>query len=180
MGPKPKAFTERFWSKVRKTPGCWLWTGAANNKGYGKIRLSGSRVMVSAHRASWILAFGHLESWNGDYKAGLCVLHRCDVPLCVNPEHLFLGTMSDNAMDMLSKGRHKFTPQPGASNGRAILTEADVQEIRCLSMDGVSDLALARRFDTTAGNIWNVRTLRTWKTVDTAGIKANTEILQEE
>jgi hypothetical protein len=86
---------ERFWKKVNKTDGCWLWTATRIGR-YGGFRFEGrSRT---AHRVSWELAFGPIPD-------GLQVLHHCDTPLCVNPQHLFLGTPLDNARDRDSKGR---------------------------------------------------------------------------
>jgi hypothetical protein len=76
--------------------GCWLWTNALNLDGYGKFHFELKRS--SAHRASW-------EIHRGPIPNGLQVLHKCDVPCCVNPDHLFLGTPKDNAQDCIKKGR---------------------------------------------------------------------------
>ena len=83
-----------FDTNVERIPeaGCWLWLGCIGN-GYGKFR------GMQAHRYSWLL---HIGSTNG-----LRVLHRCDIPSCVNPAHLFLGTQSDNMLDRSIKGRHE-------------------------------------------------------------------------
>jgi hypothetical protein len=77
---------------------CWHWTGARNTFGYGRMTHKG-RLEV-AHRLSW-------ESFRGPIPAGLSVLHRCDNPSCINPDHLWLGTYSDNLRDAWAKGRHK-------------------------------------------------------------------------
>jgi hypothetical protein len=89
--------TERFWSKVEKSDGCWSWQGAIGYYGYGVIRRQ--YKIVLAHRVAYELTYGDA----GD----LDVLHRCDNPLCVRPDHLFLGTHADNMHDMAHKGRHK-------------------------------------------------------------------------
>lgn len=87
---------ERFWAKVNRSGLCWLWTGAKNNKGYGRIAVN--RKSTLAHRVSYELAH---EVKVGSSK----VLHTCDVPACVNPAHLTIGTQKDNLMDMARKGR---------------------------------------------------------------------------
>lgn len=97
------AIGQRFWSKVNKSSipdECWLWTAATIGGGYGQIMgvVNGKRRPVYAHRVSWEMAFGPIP-------ADLYVLHRCDVPLCVNPDHLFLGTQGDNLADARAKGR---------------------------------------------------------------------------
>lgn len=99
---------ERFWSKVKKTDSCWLWT-AKTDGGYGRFWYEGR--LVGAHRFSWLLA--------NDEMPSLHVLHKCDNPLCVNPDHLFLGTDKDNHLDRDIKGK----------NGRAILTQDQVKDI---------------------------------------------------
>lgn len=77
--------------------GCWQWTGRIRDGGYGRMKLNGKETR--AHRVSWLIH-------KGDIPNGLCVLHRCDNRLCVNPKHLFLGTRRDNYEDMKKKGRH--------------------------------------------------------------------------
>jgi HNH endonuclease len=91
-----------FWAKVDKSGECWIWTGCKMPKGYGKLKFEGRYDL--AHRVSWVIA-------NGPVTPGLIVCHRCDVPSCVNPAHLFLGTYSDNTQDMLAKHRDA-TRQP--------------------------------------------------------------------
>lgn len=93
----------RFWAKVNKTDGCWLWTGATHRQGTGKTHgvFSWSGKQSTAHRFSWELHFGPIPE-------GLNVLHNCpngDEPHCVNPAHLWLGTLADNNRDMFAKGR---------------------------------------------------------------------------
>src|SRR5712692_7724477 len=86
---------ERFWQKVEPNPsGCWLWKGCLS-RGYGQVQID-SKQMAS-HRFAW-------EDIMGPVPEGLWVLHKCDVRNCVNPQHLFLGTNSDNVKDAVSKG----------------------------------------------------------------------------
>lgn len=103
MSPAPALpIAVRFWRFVRKTDGCWWWTGSANARGYGSIRpATGSSVRGKAkmaHRLAWELA-------NGPIPEGHYICHRCDNPSCVNPAHLFVGTPSDNMRDCVAKGR---------------------------------------------------------------------------
>lgn len=120
-------FVERFWAYVDKTGEHWMWTGTTNAKGYG-ILSRGARTegKVLAHIASWTLA-------NGPVPDGLHVLHRCDIPGCVRPECLFLGTKADNNRDMTEKGRqwnqrkthcpqgHAYTPENTSYNKKGRL-----------------------------------------------------------
>ena len=88
---------ERFINKVHKTDYCWIWNGAIRgNSGYGSFNVNGK--IESSHRISYKL-------FKGVIPMGICVLHRCDNRLCVNPDHLFLGTQGDNMKDMFNKGR---------------------------------------------------------------------------
>lgn len=99
-----RAVAERFWEKVAKGEGCWTWTGSkVHVDGYGQFRLRGRRGrLVLAHRFSF-------ELENGPIPDGLEVCHRCDNRPCVRPEHLFIGTRSDNMKDCALKGRN-FSP----------------------------------------------------------------------
>lgn len=99
-------FLERFHAKyqVATDSGCWLWTGAKTH-GYGEVSYKHSK-RLRAHRISWTIHHGKIPD-------GLCVLHKCDTPLCVNPEHLFLGTQADNLKDCYEKGRMRGWIKPG-------------------------------------------------------------------
>jgi hypothetical protein len=90
---------ERFWSKVRKGDGCWEWVGSQDRQGYGEFVVSmGPRVRSRAHRVAW-------ELTNGPIPDGLNACHRCDNPVCVRPDHIFIGTQRDNVRDAMAKGR---------------------------------------------------------------------------
>ncbi len=146
---------ERFMDKVTIEPnsGCWLWMTALNRWGYGVFYLDPARIQ--AHRASWLLHRGPIPD-------GLCVLHHCDNPPCVNPNHLFLGTHSDNAKDRNTKGRAGGAR--GVLNSHAKLTMDDVSDIRRRSAQGESGGDLARAFGVTACTVHSIVNGKTWRT----------------
>jgi hypothetical protein len=109
----------RLWSRVVKTESCWLWQGRATQFGHGRLRYLGRAWM--AHRLVWHLTYGPIPD-------GMLVCHHCDNPRCVNPDHLFLGTYSDNTQDMLRKGRGN--PPIGERAPAAKLTREQVRAIR--------------------------------------------------
>lgn len=107
--------------------GCWTFTGTKTKFGYGQLARgkSAGGGRIYAHRAAWELAFGPIPP-----APQVLVLHRCDNPSCVNPEHLFLGDHTDNAVDMVQKGRATRAPQEGEMNNSAKLTADQVRAIR--------------------------------------------------
>lgn len=123
--------SDRFWSKVEKTEECWLWKGAKHKNGYGSIVLDGrrlSRKYSTPSRVAWILERGMVP-------CGMEVCHHCDNPECVRPEHLFLGSHSDNMQDMARKGRQAYQRNPeiaprGQEVASSVLTDEQVREIR--------------------------------------------------
>jgi hypothetical protein len=131
------SLAERFWSKVQKADGCWLWTAADNGNGYGV--LGHERRNLYAHRLSYELAFGPIPE-------GLYICHRCDVTRCVNPAHLFAATQLENIRDMMSKGRLKAYDRHGERNPRAVMTAARVVELRGLRAAGWTLARLAQHF----------------------------------
>ncbi len=144
----------RLMSRVTRGAGCWEWTGALADNGYGSIRVGGRAA--GAHKVSWQV---HV----GEVPRGLCVLHRCDNRRCVRPDHLFLGTQADNMSDCRDKGRFVF-PQirRGEKNNKAILTEAEVKEIRA---SGARHAVLAARYGVAAVTVRMIRYRRLWKHV---------------
>lgn len=124
--------------------GCTLWTGFRDPKGYGRFAPSGTHATL-AHRWSYEQRFGKIPP-------GLAVCHRCDVPACVNPDHLFVGTIIDNNADCKAKGRVAH----GGAHGHAKLTEADVVTIRRLASQGEKAVALAARYGVVRNTIYRV------------------------
>jgi hypothetical protein len=154
---KPHGSAEsRFWPKVEKTDGCWLWSGFLNNKGYGSISLGGQGgKIVFAHRFSY-------ELHKGAIPDGLIVMHSCDNPRCVNPDHLSVGTHKDNTRDMLEKGRARGGSMRGEANPRALLNEDQVRYIR---ESKASHAALARELGVSAVLIGKIRRHELWSHV---------------
>src|SRR5258708_238256 len=134
-----RTLQDRFWPKVQMSEGCWTWLAKKSKDGYGPIGRGGKDgEIMRAHRASWEIHFGPIPE-------GMCVLHKCDNPTCVNPVHLFLGTNSDNVRDSIKKGRHK---NPSHRKYRK-LTADDAREIRATYRRynrQVGGPALARKF----------------------------------
>lgn len=150
-------FEERFWAKVKKLSDmdCWEWTACKNKKGYGALVRDGKGRIAS--RESWMLA-------NGPIPKGLCVLHRCDNPPCVNPSHLFLGTAKDNALDALQKGR--LVVPKGEQHWKCRLSIKQVIKIRNeFAGTATSFSALARRLRLNPSIVARVVRGESWKHV---------------
>lgn len=170
---------KRFWSKVDKDRSqtfyngtrCWEWTeGQHKNGGYGAVWIGNKGRR--AHCVSYEIAYGDITSEKP------FVLHHCDNPLCVNPQHLFLGTHQDNMADKVSKGRqahgethgaytHPESRRIGESNGRAKLTKENVVEIRGrygrFGKGGETLKQLAKEFDVTFALIAKIVKKELWK-----------------
>lgn len=146
---------EKLLTKIKKLEnGCWLFTGGKQSQGYGAI-WDGEKQR-RAHIVSYEI---HVET----IPKGLLVLHSCDNPWCVNPEHLFLGTHQDNVDDMRAKGRDSFGENKGTNNGQAKLTEADVWDIRRLLSTGqYTQDQIGDMFGVTRGAIKGIKLGYTW------------------
>ena len=148
---------EHFWGKVKKTRACWIWTASTFPNGYGQIRMDGKHY--GTHRLAWILT-------NGSIPDGLFVCHKCDNKLCVNPKHLFLGTMMDNYADMKQKGRQA----RGDRNANAKLTDHKIREMRRIyKSGGISLRSLATQFGVTFSPTQRIIRGEAWKHVTDGG-----------
>jgi len=142
---------ERLMAKVKITPYCWEWTACLNMGGYGTIRKGGT--MSLAHRVIWELAHGPIPE-------GMFILHHCDNRKCVNPEHLFIGTQTDNMRDMYKKGRE---PKKDAeNNGNSKLTWKDVYLIRSI-YPALSTYKLGKQFGVSNVAIHQIVKNKIWK-----------------
>ncbi len=147
---------ERFWLYVdRKSDvDCWNWMGGKDGFGYGMLNIGiGYSKSYRSHRYSWVL-------FNGKIPIELSVLHKCDNPSCVNPNHLFLGTDADNAHDRDRKGRQ--ISHCGEQHGCSKLTNKDVLEIRNLRKQGVSYPIMQSIFNMSRTQLWKIITRRSW------------------
>lgn len=142
----------RFWKYVYKTEQCWNWIGVSSSFGYGQLRINDQNIQ--AHRFSWELHHGPIPNH-------LCVLHRCDNPPCVRPDHLFLGTKQENTRDAQQKARLVH----GEATCTAKLTSAQVVEIRqrVRLPPYPSQRALAHEYGVHAGTISAVVRRVNWK-----------------
>lgn len=140
--------TKRFHSNYIKTEGCWEWTGTLNAGGYGKFRGS------TSNRAAWIYSKGYIQK-------GMQVCHSCDNRKCVNPDHLFLGSISDNMADKVAKNRQA----KGSKIHNSILTEEVVLSIRKDRISGLEYEELSKKYSVGWDNIRYICKNRLWKHV---------------
>jgi hypothetical protein len=158
---KYRPIEERFREKYFvDSNGCWIWTASTNNAGYGEIRFyktgRGGNANEYAHRVSWILK-------NGPIPEGANILHKCDIGRCVNPDHLFLGSLSDNSVDCLKKNRKQ---------GRTKLSTEDVIEIRKHCNVGTISKhnegwvkPLTDKYGISRNQLWNIAKGYSWRFV---------------
>lgn len=157
--PKRWSVEQRFfasWSQDKN--GCWNWLGHLSPRGYGRIK-AGDR-MIRAHRYSWMTENGR------DIPEGMVVCHSCDNPKCVNPAHLFIGTVADNVADCVAKGRHAKGDRlahpraKGEKNGNSRLLANEVAEIRA---DTRPQRVIAKQFGVTQAAISKIKRGEMWK-----------------
>lgn len=134
----------RFMAYIEKTDSCWLWKGSKSKRGYGKFCFQ-ENISSVASRVAY-------EIFKGPIKDKMFVCHLCDVPLCVNPEHLWVGNHIENMIDMIEKGRQ-----------HSKLFPLDVIKLRTLWNEGISNAKLCEMFNITSGTVSNIIHRRIWK-----------------
>jgi len=147
---KIKRLKYYFDKHVIKKEGCWEWSGSLL---CGRGQLSFNKKIIQAHRASWMIHFGEIPK-------GILVCHTCDNIICTNPEHLFLGTPSQNTIDMVIKGR----------SPRSKLTIEDVKEIKELLKAGTKQILIAKKFNVHPVTINDIKLGYTWKCIKSASL----------
>lgn len=140
----------RLMKLVDKTPTCWNWTGVKDKQGYGEIRDYYKKKR--AHRVSWEIHIGPIPD-------GMCICHKCDNKLCINPDHLFLGTLQDNNRDRDSKGRNTKGEQQPAHK----LTDDLVLAIRRAVKNGVTQSSIAKTLGISKPTINCAVNGKTWR-----------------
>lgn len=153
-----KQFSKYFWHHVHKTKDCWIWTASKSKSGYGKTSYHENNKLksIETHRASWEIEYGLIPR-------GICVLHRCDEPGCVNPKHLFLGTSLDNVRDRDLKNRQ----MKGEKNHLSKLTNKKVRIVRKMAERGnFTHQKIADKFGVTQATISKVIKRDLWRHVE--------------
>jgi len=145
--PYPQRFFEKICFGISD---CWYWRGSQDHAGYGWMGA------IKAHRKSW-------ELFRDKIPKGKFVLHKCDIPNCVNPDHLFLGTKKDNMQDCLKKGRIRRLGVRGEENGCSVLTNKTVLKMRAIrEKTGLTYKEIGKKFGVSETHAWRVITKRGW------------------
>lgn len=156
-------FLTRFMAKtkINQETQCWEWIGAVNERGCGKMAIH--RKLMYAHRFSLQIKLGR-ELGNNE-----CACHHCDNPNCVNPDHLFAGTRSENTRDSMGKGRFVIpTASKGVKHNKSKLDPVKVQEIISLLASGESQQSIANKYGVAPSSIHKIHTGKSWKEVQQA------------
>lgn len=154
--------TKKFWLDVDKTNnlnGCWIWKGPKTYNGYGAVTINYKHS--TAHRIAYEIVNGPIVRTKNPFDTVVC--HTCDNPLCVNPDHLYLGTQAENVYDRNLRGRNGYSGMPGERHHQAKLTNKQILEIRKRAAMGENQYDLATAFGVSQTNISMIVTRKTWK-----------------
>ncbi|MEI9569483.1 HNH endonuclease signature motif containing protein [Atlantibacter hermannii] len=143
---KSKSLEDRLLAGFKKVGECWVWNKSVASSGYGQIRLNYKNLR--ANRASYMV-------FKGEIPDGMVVRHTCDNKLCINPDHLILGSCKDNSQDMVERNRQA----KGTRNGRCKLSETKVQEIKDSTL---SCGQLAKKFGISRGHAHRIKSGLAW------------------
>ena|SRR3990167_10996306 len=153
---KNNIISQWFWSNVnvkRNIEECWFWRGKKYPNGYGNVIWNGHNFL--AHRIAYQITYGNIPE-------NLFILHRCDMPICVNPYHLWIGTQKDNMNDCSKKGRISPYARKGESNPRAKLTKNQIKEIRQRRGNGEKLIQLSNIFKVSITQISLIVRRKSW------------------
>lgn len=145
-----KSVSQRFWEKVIKKESCWEWSGSPSKAGYGTLSIN--KIPINAHRISYEIHIGKIPE-------NMCVCHKCDNRICVNPDHFFLGTKKDNMEDKRLKKRHAY----GEKTGNSKLTDEIVLYCRFLYENGFKLSEMSKFFNIGCAPMRNAIKGRSWK-----------------
>ena len=155
----PNYLLERFWKKVKPPKNkddCWIWNGCLSNHGYGSFNNTVLGKMIRSHRFSY-------ECYNGPIPDGMLVCHKCDIPSCCNPNHLWIGTPQQNNLDKMIKNRH--SSKYGSECNLSILSEIDIIDIieRINNNELLSIQQICYEYNISTGAIYDIFKRKSWK-----------------
>lgn len=143
---------DKIWARIDQTSDCWPWTGAVDKNGYGLFRVNGKTARIA--RVFWELLNGR-KLLTSEH-----ILHTCDSPGCMRPDHFFVGTHAENMADMAQKGRAN--KPAGSLNGRARFSEERVKAVRQDAFDGLTLTQLEAKYQAPRGTLQHIVSGRTW------------------
>lgn len=156
---KMRRLKKSFEKHVIRQEGCWGWKGPTARGGYAVMSCRRAMGSDRGHKASWMIHFGSIP-------ARMHVCHKCDNPICTNPDHLWIGTHQQNNDDKISKGRqaHNIPPHKrGSENGSSKLSENQVKEIKGLILEGHSCHRIGKEFGVSHQTILRIKNGKNWK-----------------
>jgi len=151
-----------FEKHVIRQEGCWSWKGPISKGGYPVMSCNPEIGSDRGHRASWIIHKGKIPQY-------MHVCHRCDNPICTNPDHLWIGTFKENNDDKIAKGRGRYIKPPhkvGIENGASKLKENQVKEIKNLIKNGRSSYSIAKEYNVSKTTILRIKNNKNWSHIE--------------